>query len=77
MSDVKLEKVYMWRYISNDGLLKEHPPVGPYYDDDSLMSEYSSEEDAVKDLIRFQQAHEYAVEREMVLLTVYRKVYQW
>ena len=39
-------KRYQWRILSEDGLLKTVPPVGPYYDEETLDGYFDSEEEA-------------------------------
>ena len=67
-----MKKVYVWKVLSEDGLLKDHKEVGPYYDRESFYDEYESEEDAVEAYQKFNKRYNYSVESEMVLLTIYK-----
>ena len=55
-----LKKLYYWKILSTDGLLKEPPAFGPYYDKEYLNFDeltgqrgYETELDAIKHLERF------------------------
>jgi hypothetical protein len=66
-----MNKYYRWKILTEDGLLKDHPPAGPYYSSESLNDFFKSEEDAVKAYSDFESKYEHGVEDVMVLITVY------
>lgn len=54
MAKLVLKTKYYWKELSDDGLLKEPPELGPYYDEVSLNhygGGYDSEEEAYSDLL--------------------------
>lgn len=66
-----MKKCYKWKVLSEDGLLKDHPPFGPYYSEESFY-EHETEESAISQLESFRVRYEYQVKHEMVLLQVYK-----
>jgi hypothetical protein len=66
-----MKKFYIWKVLTGDGLLKDHGNVGPHWSTENLDGYYETEEHAVKAYSEFKEAHEYSVENEMVLITVY------
>ena len=73
---MKLERVFCWKVLSEDGLLKDHRPLGPYYSETSFNDEFKTEEDAVEAFVKWKKLYEYGIAREMVLLTIYRQVWE-
>lgn len=71
---MKLEKRFCWKVLSEDGLLKDHRPIGPYYSQMTFGEDFDTEQDAVEALSRWKKANEY-MENEMVLITTYRQVW--
>lgn len=72
----KLEKRFYWKELSGDGLLKEPPRRGPYYNDISLNEGFSSEEKALAGLDTYFNHKPYDGEDvyscvSLVLITVY------
>lgn len=54
MSELKLYKKYYWKELSSDGLLKDPPKIGPYYDEAELnnyVHGYDTPEEAEQDLL--------------------------
>lgn len=66
-----MKKFYCWKVLTEDGLLKDHRSIGPHYNQDSFNDYYESEEVAIKAYEDFKSKHDYSVESEMVLITVY------
>jgi hypothetical protein len=68
-----MEKKYCWKVLSEDGLLKYHCPLGPYYSQDTLDDVYDTEYEAVSALANFRARHEYGVDWRLVLVTMYQR----
>jgi hypothetical protein len=82
-----IEKRYVWKIPTADGLLKEPPPIGPYYDEDELNSfsrrsdapnlidytiyGYATEDLAIDALARFSDKHTYCQGDAYVLQAEY------
>ena len=64
-------KKYVWKLLSSDGLLKEVPTTGPYYDEDSITKYHDTEAEAIAEYQRFSKVNSYGVPDELVLLTVW------
>lgn len=71
-----LKKVFKWKFLSEDGLIKDHRPLGTYYSQTRFDDEFDTEEDALAELINWKKIYEYQFESEMVLLTIYREVWE-
>jgi hypothetical protein len=69
---MKLVKKFCWKVLTEDGLLKDHRPVGPYYDKTTFTDEFDTEEEAVSQLMCWKKKNEYGMERGMVLITTYQ-----
>lgn len=72
---MKLEKRFCWKVLSEDGLLKDHRPIGPYYSQTTFDEDFDTEQAAVGALIRWKKANEYGMENEMILITTYRQAW--
>jgi len=68
-----MEKRLYWKELTDDGLMKEPQDVGPAYSPDSFngWAGYESEEGAVRHLECLKKKHNYAVNGNYVLVTVY------
>ena len=68
-----MEKRLYWKELTDDGLMKEPQNVGPYYNQESfnMWSGHDSEESAVEHLEHLKRLHEYRVNGNFVLVTVY------
>lgn len=58
-----IKKLYHWKILSTDGLLKEPPAFGPYYDEEHLnvneltgQRGYESRAEAIEHLERFKDS---------------------
>ena len=67
-----MKKVYVWRYLTHDGLLKIPEGAGPSYNRDYLDSEYDTEQEAIADYEEFAKLNRSSAPSELVLLCVYR-----
>ncbi len=54
MPEIKFESRFFWKEISEDGLLKEPPKKGPYYNEVCLnnYSGYETREEALEDWLK-------------------------
>lgn len=68
--------LYRWKRLTDDGLLKEPDPVGPYYNEDNLnpYNGFETEEEAVQAYIALKEAHNWGVPYELVLIKVHQLV---
>ena len=73
---MKTEKIYYWRELTDDGLVKTIDPEGPYYhevDINGYVGHYTSEEDAVEGMLAFKKKFEYRLASGgTILITEYR-----
>ena len=73
---MKIEKIYYWRELTDDGLVKVIDPEGPYYhevDINGYAGYYTSEEDAVEGMLAFEKKFEYRLASGgTILITEYR-----
>ena len=73
---MKIEKIYYWRELTDDGLVKSVDPCGPYYSQEYVngsLDYYESEEDAVEGLLAFHKKFEYRLSGcNIILITEYR-----
>lgn len=69
----QLRKRYYWKIISNDGLLKDPPKFGAYYDERDLngYSGFDSEQDAIKEFMHFNSLYEYEFREDYTLVCIY------
>lgn len=75
---MKTKKIYYWRELTDDGLVKTIDPEGPYYNEvdiNGYVGHYESEEDAVEGLLAFHKKFEYSLSGcNIILITEYRIV---
>lgn len=76
MSKLILKKKYYWYIISDDGLLKDPPKFGSYYDEEDLNGYcgFNSEAEAVGTFMEFNKKYEYAFRDNYTLITLYEAV---
>lgn len=71
-----MKKRYLWKELTDDGLMKEPEPLGPYYSQDSWNGfgyGYESIEEAEAKYEYMEKTYTYQVPYNMVLVTVYQK----
>ncbi|MDD5149786.1 MAG: hypothetical protein PHC28_04810 [Flavobacterium sp.] len=73
-----IKKKYVWKELSSDGLLKNPPAHGPYYNRDDRLQDMSfdTEEEAIsllEDYIKVNDLNYYFA--DMILITIYNKTY--
>ena len=69
---MKLTIKYYWKEISDDGLVKNPEPVGPYYSPTTLNEYgYNSKEDALKDFERYCNTKRYFYSTSLFLFEEY------
>lgn len=66
-----MKKFYCWKVLSEDGLLKDHEPFGPWYEWEYFNDAYESEEEAVEAYSAIKNKYARQIERRMVLITFY------
>lgn len=66
-----MKKYYCWKVLTEDGLLKDHEPFGPWYEREYFNDYYESEEAAVAAYAEFKKNEGGRVESRMVLITIY------
>ena len=74
---MKTKKVYYWRELTHDGLVKDIDPIGPYYDQEYINTYsgyYESEEDAVEGLLAFKKKFEYSLSGYNLILITEHKI---
>ena len=73
---MKVEKIYYWRDLTGDGLLKAIEPEGPHYDEvdiNGYCGYYESEEAAVEGLLAFKKKFgSFWWLRNIILITEYK-----
>lgn len=69
---MKIKKVYYWKVISEDGLLKEYE-YGPYYSRETLnhWGGFDTEEEAVSRIEKLS-----SVPDGLILITAYEQIYE-
>jgi hypothetical protein len=67
-----MEKLFDWRELTEDGLLKNVPEHGPYYDRKSVGGPFKTEEEAMEAMRLFQQ-DKFLYCNDYVLVPVYRR----
>lgn len=71
-----MKKKYLWKEITDDGLVKEPESLGPYYSQDSwngFYSGYDTVEEAEAKYKYMENTYSYQVPHNMVLVTVYQR----
>ena len=65
-------KLY-WKELTEDGLLKEPKPVGPYYSPETLnqYQGFETKEEAIKHLESLTETYKYEIPSDLVLVKVY------
>ena len=68
-----MAKRYEWRELTDTGLLLEPPKAGPHYDKHCINNwrGFDTEDEAVAAYNQFYKDHQYAVNSELVLVTIY------
>lgn len=69
-----MKKYFVWKELSDDGLLKEPKARrGPYTDDclNPHPDGFETEEQAIRAFESFKKEHEYNTPNKLVLLTIY------
>lgn len=67
-----MEKIFEWRELTEDGLLKRIEGYGPYYDRQSIGGPFRTEEEAVEALSQCLKNKIHGFDG-YVLLTLYRR----
>lgn len=65
---------YVWKEISEDGLVKEPKSVGPYYSQENLNGwegGFDSKEEAIAALRDFVKRYKYDTPRSLILIEEY------
>lgn len=66
-------KLYEWKVLTSDGLLKEPDEIGPHYAAESLNGHgFESEEEAVSVLEKKTKRHGHDIPSELVLIVTYQ-----
>ena len=71
MSNYKLEHKYVWKELTQYGLLKDPEDCGAYYDRENVNGYnggYNSEQEAYEAFIAFKTKHEYSYPSSLVLV---------
>jgi hypothetical protein len=71
MSNYKLEHKYVWKELTQDGLLKSPEDCGAYYEKENVNgwgSGFDTEEEAYEAFIAFNTKHEYSRPSSLVLI---------
>lgn len=76
MASIELENRVMkkfccWKVLTEEGLLKDHEPFGPWYDREYFNDTYESEEAAVEAYSAIKNKYTGQIESRMVLITFY------
>ena len=76
-------KRYVWKTLTNDGLLKEPNDCGQHYDKESINTNYNSqwidelfasEEVAIARFVEFYKKHGSSCDSQLVLVPIYQIV---
>lgn len=65
---------YIWRELTDDGLLKEPKDIGAYYEAESVngySGGFDTEQEAVDHFTMLSEKHGWACPRELVLIKIY------
>lgn len=73
---MSFKKFYVWKVLSEDGLLKDHKPIGPYYSEITFNEEFDTESEAVETLNKWLEHYEHRISSEFVLIQIYRRVWE-
>lgn len=66
-----MKKLYCWKVLTEDGLLKDHEPCRPWYEWEYFNEAYDSEEAAVEAYSAIKNKYAGQVESRTVLITFY------
>jgi hypothetical protein len=68
-----MDKKYVWRELTDDGILKKPEAFGPYYERDETLrfGGWDTEEDAVAAYKKVYDCYKYQVNSEFVLVCIW------